>query len=74
MGCVKQGKVMGLHTGSQLCQPIRMFFCVGQGQTSQHLLCAQAVWIEPLVWIRTNHATLARDQILPFCCIQKIHS
>lgn len=51
-GCVcfrlKQGKAMGLHTGSQLCQPVRMLPCVGQGQTSQHLLRTQAVWMEPL--------------------------
>lgn len=39
---------MGLHTGSQLCQPVRMLPCVGQGQTSQHLLRTQAVWMEPL--------------------------
>lgn len=36
-GCVEQGKVTGLHTESQLCQPVRMFPCVGQGQTSSTL-------------------------------------
>lgn len=43
------GKSQGLHAGSQLCQPVRMFPCVDQGQASQHLLCTQAVWMEPLV-------------------------
>lgn len=53
-GSVKQGKAMGLHTGCQLCQPVRMFPSVGQGQTSQHLLCTQAICMEHL-WEGRKH-------------------
>lgn len=44
-GCVKQGKVMGLHTGCQLCQPVRMFPSVGRGRQAG-ICCAprQYAW------------------------------